>query len=198
TPAPQLLVNRLGIDTDPTGNTAASLGTIQDCAAIGPDTTFTVDVVVASIQPQVGMSGGLVGFGSDLVYDPAKLTVTGVNNALFVLSAPGNSLFDLSDAVPDTTGNFTVVAINTGSTFASGSGVLSRITLHTAPGSSGLAHLGLQNVGLIDAANNPYLIDQITEADVAIGQGCPTPGITIPPTFSPGTVTPTPTATPTP
>ena len=199
TPAPRLPIDRLGIDTDPTGNTATSLGTIQNCASLGADATFTIDVVVASIQPQVGMSGGLKGFAFDLVYDPAKLTVTGVDNALFLVSSPGSSLLDLSDPVPDTTGNFTVIAIDvTGTPLENGSGVLSRITLHASPGASGLAHLGLENVGLVDAADNLYWIALTTEADAGIGQNCPTPVVTIPPTSLPGTVTPTPTATATP
>jgi hypothetical protein len=172
---------------------------MQNCLSLGADATFAIDVVVDSIQPQVGMSGGLIGFAFDLVYDPAKLRVTGVDNALFLASVPGSSLIDLTDPVPDVTGNFTVVAIDVTETpLESGSGVLSRITLQTLPGTAGVAHLGLENTDLVDAANNGYWIALTTEADVAIGQNCPMPAVTIPPTFLPGTVPPTPTASPTP
>ena len=185
----------VGIDADPTGNTATTLGSIESCRSVTNGATFTVDFWLKDIS-----SPALDGFQGDLGYDPTRLNVTGYYiAALFMGSA--TEIWDWTatgegqqDHIPDFDGKFRPAASESTSGHPrTGSGVLARITfLAIADGTSPLT---LEKVKLSDPAGNPigdtnedFIFDgPISNAEIRIGEPCPT-----------ATATPTPTRTPTP
>jgi len=191
----------VGIDADPTGNTATTLGSIESCRSVINGATFTVDFWVKDIP-----SPGIEGFQGDLGYAPTRLNVTGYNVGMLLAANSGSSVTDFTrfavgepDHLPDADGKFTPAAYDFGTApghSETGSGVLARITLKaTANGTSPLA---LTKVKLSDPAGNPIgdtngdnIFDgSISNAEIRIGEPCPTPAPTPTPTR-----TPTPTAT---
>lgn len=115
----------VGIDADTTGNTATSLGTIDDCASvIGIGQTKTIDLYVQDVT-------NLGTFGATLNYDPTELRV-------IILEAEGQFLGSTPDiliaanSLPDIDGTFDIVILVTLlGTPQSGSGVLVRLTLES-------------------------------------------------------------------
>jgi len=191
----------VGIDADPgatPANTATTLGSIESCRSVTNGATFTVDFWVKDIP-----SPGIEGFQGDLGYDPTRLNVTGYNVGMLLAANSGSSVTDLTrtavgdpDHLPDADGKFTPAAYDFGTApghSETGAGVLARITLHAI--ANGTSPLTLTKVKLSDPAGNPIgdtngdnIFDgPISNAEIRIGEPCPTP-----------TSTPTPTRTPTP
>jgi len=193
----------VGIDADPTGNTATTLGSIESCRSVINGATFTVDFWVKDIP-----SPGIEGFQGDLGYAPTRLNVTGYNVGMLLAANSGSSVTDFTrtavgdpDHLPDADGKFTPAAFDFGTVpghTETGSGVLVRITLKAI--ANGTSPLTLTKVKLSDPANPPNPIGDtngdnifdgsISNAEIRIGEPCPTPAPTPTPTR-----TPTPTAT---
>jgi hypothetical protein len=202
----------VGIDADPTGNTATTLGSIESCRSVTNGATFTVDFWVKDIP-----SPGIEGFQGDLGYAPTRLNVTGYNVGMLLAANSGSQVQDFTrtavgepDHLPDADGKFTPAAFDFGTApghTENGSGVLVRITLHAI--ANGTSPLTLTKVKLSDPANPPNPIGDtngdgifdgpISNAEIRIGEPCPTATATPTPTRTPTpTATPTPTRTPTP
>jgi hypothetical protein len=120
----------LGVDADPTGNTATSLGTIQSCRQVNVGDTFDIDIWVTDVAD-------LGAFTAWFTYDYTILETTEQQIKPFFLgSSPGSSVFDFSDLH---TANLAFLAgfdLND-TAVESGSGVLCRLTLHAVgPGIS--------------------------------------------------------------
>ncbi len=178
---PPPVLATVAIDMDTAGNAANSLTLPpQDCNTVTVGGTLDIDITADSIPGFDGISGGIAGVQFDLVYDPTKVKVTGVNNSQLLSVNTGALILDFSDAVPDTDGVFTAAAADfTGTPTALGPGVLSRITVEGV--GAGIGALSLTNILVLDGLNQTYTVtNPIEAAEVAVDATCPVP----PPTTS--------------
>jgi len=182
----------LGIDANPTGNSATSLGQIDVCVSVGAGESFDVDIFVTDVA-------NLVGWQTIFTYDPSVLKVANADMELFMAgSEPGRTL-NLSDVTPDQDGSYSIIVVDTSpdSSGHSGSGVLTRITLEAV--GTGMSFLTLGDTILADptaqiigSVNGDELFDgALGYAQVWVGEPCP--GTLPSPT--PGPATPSPVAT---
>ncbi len=192
----------LGIDAVTDGNTATSLGRIQDCVEVQVGDLFTVDAYIRDVQD-------LIAWELAVGFDPAILEVIDHDNRLFLASVS----FDASESVPDSSGQH-FMAIATLGSGSSGSGVLARVTFKAkAPGRSSatIVFLDINGDGTVefgprlhpgahplgDSDGDGIFDGPVSQAEVAVGQSCNSSGSTPTPTPAP-TATPTPTLAPTP
>ena len=114
----------LGVDADPAGNAATSLGTIQPCVSVSSGQTFQIDVFIMGVADLLAWEGYLV-------YDPAIVKIVERNVQMFQAANPGSQVFDSSEALPDQDGRYRVSAADIAEPPApdSGSGVLARLSL---------------------------------------------------------------------
>jgi len=189
TAAPPITV---GIDVDPTGNSPASLGTIDYCREVAEGQSFDIDIYIQDTST-------LAGFGFNLVYEPSVLNVTAKDPA-FLLGAGG---LEMSEPIPDRDGDWRYAYA--GSISGSGSGVLLRANLEAV--GTGTSPLLLEGVELGIEGGLTFLPDNVLSAVIAVGEPCseappPSPFPTEIPTPTPVTgqvtVTPAPALTPTP
>jgi hypothetical protein len=146
-----------GLDMDPTGNTATSLGTIDRCADALPEDVVEFDVWIDELEDgPLGSDESILTSQYDLGGWPASGTdgippqITAANHVLFLDAAPGSSIVDLSEAVPDgddpyaanITDSGTAEYVSAGFT----EGVTGRYTLDTTGAAAGLYGLTLSNV----------------------------------------------------
>ncbi len=176
----------LAIDAGTQGNTATSVGTIENCIAVKTGDEFQVDVVVQNIS-------NLLAWEIHLSYDPAVVEVTDQNVKLFQQANAGSSVIDVSGHVPDDSGVHTLSAFDSSdpATPDSGSGILSRVTFKalapgTSPirfGSKDLNGDGKLDVGTLLRDTNGSLIGDLNgdgffdgaqqDAQVAVDGSCP-------------------------
>ena len=138
----------LAIDAGVEGNTATSVGTIENCIVVKANDTFQMDVVVENISD-------LLAWQLHLEYDPAVVEVTDQNVKLFQQANPRSSVLDVSAHVPDDSGLHELQAFDSSDppTPDSGTGVLARVTFKAlAPGTSpvGFANVDLNQDGTVD------------------------------------------------
>ena len=177
--SPEMVV---GIDVDPTGNSATSLGTIDKCISVNSGATFQIDIFLDSVP--AGQNVG--GFGGFLNFDNTKLHFAGEFDHNFLLmSAPG-STFLLNQAQDQGTRISLTSADNGGAATAEGPGsrgVLGRYTFQAV--GSGAAVLTLSGTGadgsfkITDAAGYEVPKDQVWDGNfiprygvIAIGMAC--------------------------
>jgi hypothetical protein len=230
-PAPQANAlagaDTLALDADPTGNTPTSIGTIQNCVQVAAGGSVTIDIVVDSIPPFSVDTGGLAGFGFNVLYDNTKISTTAratpLDNTKSLLAINANSaITSFTNPVSQTDGNFKIVELDADAAYESGAGRIYSFTVAVAGGApSGPTVLDLTDSevgdlaggdgdGLPDLYNSDtsiYPIGNVGDLTISIGQPCggatptPTPATPTPtpatPTPTPATPTPTP-ATPTP
>ena len=187
TPTPVPIVTSLGVDANPTGNSATSLGTIESCAPVSAGQAFNVDFFITNVTD-------LKGWFATILYDSVRLKVQSINVQFFQAANSQSNVLNASDPTPDTDGSFGASAVDLNAPPAqdSGSGVLARISLQAL--SPGLAAITVASPSLLSAAGNPIgdinsdgVFDgSVANAQIAVGQGCP------------GVPTPTPTPTPAP
>jgi hypothetical protein len=184
----------VGIDTDTTGNTKNSLGTIQECVTTAANVDVNVDVYINEIPS--GKS--LTSVSYLLKFDDTKVEVKAQDHVTMLLSATGAGVpTDASEpTAPDTTSPHSVAVTEfTDPEAGAMVGVLGHYTLHVKPAVTGLANLSLEAVSLSGplGAITPTEVKSVV---IAIGgTACPTATPTPTPTTTP---TPTPTTTPTP
>jgi hypothetical protein len=210
----------IGLDANPAGNTATSLGPIDSCISVKSGDTFQVDIFVADI---VGLSAWEVLFR----YDPSIVTIADRDVKMFAASNPGSDVFDASEPLPDGGGLYRLAAVDLAIPHApeDGSGVLARLTLQAAAGGVSPAEIaridddgnGTIDVGplLTDATLNPippadaggFFSGPAINATIAVDSPCPeatptpspTPATTPPPVESPTpAISPGPGETPSP
>src|SRR3990170_9011658 len=87
----------VGIDTDTTGNTAASLGATESCISVSPGQQFDIDVFVNEIPA----GRNFAGFNYEVNFDASRVNISAQNHSQLLASAPASSIADLSEAVPD-------------------------------------------------------------------------------------------------
>ena len=197
-----------GLDANASGNQASSLGTIDTCREVASGETFEADFWVRGLPQPVGFTGGLIGFAYNLLYDPAVVHVTGLNNALMIAGAGEPQPFQVVDAnpateeaepPPSTGGDLRVDYVDLTEQIEGGEGVLSRFTMQAV----GAGQTTLQLVSLPDEIDHPlvlpadagftYPIPAVQEVVISVGQPCtanPTPRPVERP-LDPGAVQPT-------
>lgn len=175
----------IGIDADPSGNTATSLGTIDDCASIRTSDTQEIDIFVTDVTD-------LLAWEAYLVYDPAILEIVDRDVTLFQGANEGSTVQDVSEDVPDDDGRYQLAAFDSADPMSpdSGSGTLARVTVRAV--GSGVSPLSLpltdvdsdgapdQGPFLRDADGEPIgdengdtLFDgQIVDAKIAVDESC--------------------------
>jgi hypothetical protein len=203
-PVPDGLANKAVRITDGAGagqvrrimaNTATQLTVSPDWVTI-PDATskyrvlpaLYVDVTVDAVPPyDSGMgSGGLSGLGFNLSFDPAVVSVIGVNpggDSDILLAAGGyRNAFGVIDAdavagppaddLPATTGNLRVDLGDLTHNVESGAGVLARLLLVGV--ASGRSDLTLASVDIFDgsAETANYAVGNVVNARVAVNVSC--------------------------
>ena len=190
-------MDAMSIDMDPAAspaNTATSVGTLESCARVNENNlmdadedsvdTLNVDITATNIPA----GNPIAAFQYYFEYSEANLTVQSAAHN-FLLEAGGGSVpINLSDTVPDTNANdFWLAAVaDLGTTYESGSGVLSRIQLSSDSGATpGVYSLTLRPDSSEDAGdgsahwdslNNPQSPDALNDATVAVDTGCPPAG----------------------
>jgi hypothetical protein len=190
---------RTGLDLDTSGNTATSVGNVDGCRSVSVGDTFDVDVWVEDVPAASDSSGGVAGWGYNLLFDPKVLEITAVDNKSQMASfgGPPGGTFEVIDAdaangpqtvelLPATTGNlrvdFLILAPPSG--YPSGSGVMSRLTVKAI--SSGTSDVTLADTTLSSLAapqifavgGDQYPVASVQNGIVAVGQPCsgaPTP-----------------------
>jgi len=200
----------VGVDADPTDNDAISLGTIDSCVSVRKGDTFQVDIFVADIA---NLSGWEVYFR----YDPSLVTIVNRDVRMFLATSPGSDVFDASDPLPDSSGQYRLGAVDLAIPHSpdSGSGVLARLTLEAVASGISPAEIaqidrdgnGTLELGtlLFDAESHPlppfdaqgFFAGSIVNAAIAVDNPCSavTP---VPTTATPVPATPPPAESPTP
>lgn len=143
----------MGVDADPRGNTAASLGPIDSCVSVSRGDTFEVDLFITNVAD-------LVAWEAYFEYDMTVVNVVGRDVMMFQAAEPGSRVFDLSETLPDIDGRYrmSVVDMAESSASESGSGVLGRLTLRAVGAGVSPANLLLFDIdsdGKIDSG--PFL-----------------------------------------
>jgi hypothetical protein len=197
----------IGVDADPTGNTATSLGPIDPCRSVSNGDTFEVDVFVADVAD-------LLAWETYFVYDMSVINIVGRDVVMFQAANAGSNVFDVSEGLPDIDGRYGVAAVDLADPPApdSGSGVLARLTLRAVgPGVSplSLSSIDINSDGRIDLGPTLKDIeaepigdvdgDEFFDGPIAIAEvvvGGPCPGVT--PVASPTVVAASPTPEPSP
>jgi hypothetical protein len=122
----------IGIDANPTGNTATSLGTRDDCIEVTSGGSVDIDITISNI-PSIQR---MIGFAYKLYFDPDNVFPSASDSASYLIgSAPGSAGGQVTnDATP---GLLNVSGYDTGPVPGSsevGSGVLTRITFDAIGG----------------------------------------------------------------
>jgi hypothetical protein len=132
----------IGIDADPTGNTATSLSSIQASRTVACGDTFEMDLFIQDVTD-------LLAWTVDLKYDPSVLRIRGQDVQMFQAANAGSDVQDRSEGDPGLAspwggGYYRLVAADFASPAApdSGSGVLARLTL--AAVGTGVSPVSLQ------------------------------------------------------
>jgi hypothetical protein len=192
----------VGVDANPSGNSATSLGSIESCTSVRIGETFSVDIFVANVK-------ALLGWEAYFVYDTAVVNVVDRDVRMFQASSPGSSVFDASEGLPDDDGRYRLGAADIAEPPSpdSGSGVLARLTLRSVGAGVTPASIspidtngdGTPDLGpsLVDVSGNPIgdadgdrLLDNpAVNAWIAVDTACPT-GAPAGPTTPPLTTTP--------
>jgi hypothetical protein len=175
----------LGIDVNPAGNTATSLGSVESCISVATGDTFDVDVIVTDVTD-------LLVWQFYFAYDPSVLNVIGRNVDMFLAGNPGSNVMNLSETVPDDDGLYAPGAGDFAEppTHDSGSGVLVRLTLKAVgPGLSPVTLPLIDTEGDGTIENGPFMADlgtnpigdtngdtffdgTILNAQIAVDRGC--------------------------
>jgi hypothetical protein len=200
----------IGVDADPAGNTATSLGSIDSCVSVSTGDTFDVDILITDVVD-------LLAWEVYFVYDSSIITIVDHDVHMFQAADGESNIFDFSEVLPDLDARYGVAAADLADPPApdSGSGVLARLTLKAeGPGISpaGIPLIDVNNDGKIDLGpflngvrgdpiddvdNDSFFDGQIFAAQIAVDTACPTGGVTPTPTQVAVTPSPTSPASPT-
>lgn len=170
------------LDADPAGNTATSIGVVDDCARIVVNEVQDADeddidaVNVDAVVSNIPASTAMIAFGFTVSYDESALAIEAVDSNYLLASAAGSSIFETAE-MPDADGDDAYAAgvLDTGADSAeSGSGVLQRITISADAGvTAGLYDLDIGDGGHVDSGLGQYVPDAFVGASVAVDAYCP-------------------------
>jgi len=172
----------IGVDANPTGNTATSLGTINGCISVNPTDSFYIDLFIKDVT-------NLNSFDGTFRFDGTILEVTGVDVQQLLATAPGSSVTSYSGSVPNHSGSFLVNAMDYGEAPESGEGILARLEI-TPRGPAGIskANFDLRPDGYLisgvilwdetgavigDLDGDDYFDGVALSAEIAVDEPCP-------------------------
>jgi hypothetical protein len=114
----------IGVDADPAGNTATSLGSIDSCVRVSKGDTFNIDLFITDVDE-------LLGWEVYLSFDGDVVNVIDRDVKLFQAANANSDVFDASESLPSSGGLYRMGAADIGQPLSpdSGSGVLARLTL---------------------------------------------------------------------
>lgn len=199
-------ISLMAIDAVTTGNTATTLGTIDDCVRAEVGAEVTVDVTVDAIP----VERQLIGFQMALHYDADLLQATAVDKGLLLGAVGEYQPFEaFSDELPDSDGTLTMAMVDVasnsspGANMESGPGVLARVTFVAQARGAGPITIDPgpnPALSIMDNSNRTIGIERLGAATVSVGEDCPALGPEAQITVLPSTTTPSPipgmTATP--
>jgi hypothetical protein len=138
----------IGVDADPAGNTATSLGTIDSCVRVGKGDSFDIDLFITNVDD-------LLGWEVYLSFDGDVVNVTDRDVKLFQAANANSDVFDASESLPSSGGLYRLGAADIGQPPSpdSGSGVLARLTLEAVGAGlspATITTLDVDNDGKID------------------------------------------------
>jgi len=172
--SPIFITTTLGIDADPSGNTATSLGPIEACTSISSGSSTTIDLFITNVSD-------LLGWNTRILYNPSLISITNINVKMFQAADRHSNVFNASDPRPDSDGSFYASAVDLSAPpyQDSGSGVLARITVSAlAPGvspltvsSPTLTNVTGQPIG--DTDGNGIFEGSVFNAQIAVDRPCP-------------------------
>jgi hypothetical protein len=146
-PAQAQVITALGIDGDPSGNTATSLGAIDSCQQVSSGSPFNVDVIATDIVD-------LLSFELMLQYDEDIADVSAVDVFQFLDAQQNSNVFDLSDSTVINDNRYFIAASDQNITPGVGDSgaavVLARVTFQ--PVADGVITL---SIGQIDLGGLP-------------------------------------------
>jgi len=183
----------VGIDLNVAGNSATTLGGVENCLAVQPGSSLQIDTFVRDIPS----AQDFIGFSYDISFS-SGVSFAAQDHA-YLLAASSGSVTDASDAVPNSLSPHTASAYTDTPAAGFAQGVLGRYTLTLAADASGLIDLGLQSAGLVDSSNHE--IPQAGSPQGAALAVAPATCSPITPAPNPNdcrTFTPTPTVSPSP
>jgi len=165
-------IDILAIDANTAGNTATHVESIEPCASLaGPGSTVSVDIAVDQIPAEA-----ISGFATNLTYDPAIVSVTGLQYNLLMAAGGPMQATDSSDNVPDTDGDFRIDVLDFSGSQESGEGVIARVTFQAV--ANGVTTLDLDDLiadgipDVLDGSGTSYIIHNIDAASLSVGQAC--------------------------
>jgi hypothetical protein len=193
----------IGIDADPTGNTATSLAAIDSCLSVSIGETFQVDLFATDVVD-------LLAWETYFTYDMSIVNIVSTDVMMFQAANSGSNVFDVSEGLPDIDGWYGVAAVDLAEPPAldSGSGVLARLTLKAvgagvSPASlspidvngDGTMDLGpslkdLEGKPISDLDGDGFFDGPITNAQIAVDTACPGGGPVATPTIAGGSRSP--------
>jgi hypothetical protein len=196
----------IGVDADPTGNTATSLDVVQSCVSVATGDTFEVDIFVMDVVD-------LLAWEAYFVYDNTVVSIVDHDVKMFQAANTGSNVVDVSENLPDLDGRYRLSGADIGDPPSpdSGSGVLASLTLTAIRSGVSPARLatadvtgdGTADLGpfLRDVRGDPILdVDgdgifdgQVFDAEIAVDTACPPDMATLTP--GPTSVSPSPTPT---
>ena len=161
----------IGIDANPTGNTTASLGSIEASRTVACGETFEMDLFIQDVTD-------LLAWAVDLKYDPSVLRINGQDVEMFQAANAGSDVQDRSEGDPGLAspwggGYYRLVAADVASPAApdSGSGVLARLTL--AAVGTGASPVSLQTPTLWGGTPlGSISVGSTSDADVTVVGPC--------------------------
>jgi len=175
----------VGVDANPSGNTATVLGAIDDCREVSTGQTFEIDIFITDVAD-------LMAWNAYFVYDPSVIRVVDRDVDMFLGANADSIVLDSSGPVPDSDGRYEAAAAdrecipNKPGPCESGSGVLARLTLEAVgPGLSaaslppdpgmGLGPMlkNVENEALGDSDGDNFFDGPIAHAQIAVDRGCP-------------------------
>lgn len=114
----------VGVDANPSGNTATSLGAIDQCVSVTKGDTFKLDVFITNVD-------NLLAWETYFSFDGSIVNVTDLDVQLFQAANANSDVFNASESLPSSGGLYRLGAIDFGQPPSpdSGSGVLARLTL---------------------------------------------------------------------
>lgn len=156
----------IGVDADPSGNTATSLASIEPCRSVAMGDTFDIDVFVAGVQD-------LIVWHVFLRYDPSVVNIIDRDVYMFLAAAPGSEVRDHSYGDPGLSGAYDLLASDVADDppHESGSGVLARLTL-TAVG-TGTTAITVDDPLLWRYPLQPIAVESVANARIAVDGQCP-------------------------
>jgi hypothetical protein len=173
-------LDQIAIDTqdDATpANAPLVVGSVESCSRAASDDILNFDEdTVDEIEVDVVVTGSgvpvdrpVIAFQYDIVYTAGRLRLNDANQNMMIAATPGSSVADVSDALPNTSGDWTAAAIDTTlGTGETGAGVLNRLTFEAlTPGYSPLLIQGGWT-GLVDENGQEMLAQSIRAGTIVV------------------------------